>query len=444
LQLNLAFIIIILSLAIIGRNLYRSRRPVVSQAMKRVNNITFRDNAFLIEESSIYKKKKEMICKKYSLNLPYEILVSTDGIERIARKLAKLSTIHHSIYTFIIDTYIPVDKRRASRQISSVMKYRELFSNNKNESLKHILSRINDTGFYNAKKIIVCSDSEEEIDNHMKIISIELSSAIDSHPSKTVYKDKIRHDNLLVDLVNEPLTLSYNNVYESFNSLVTPGLPDASKDICIGYTEEGDSYCLSWPRDFERHLGLIGPTGSGKTTLLTILAQSLVDRGIRVITVDPKGDLRSFIEKYSGRIITEQLKLENNLTPSKLKEILGLPGKKILIIDESWRVIPDLMRLEENYTPHFFRETRSKGLYIIYATQNPWDMPSTIHANTGTLIVFSNQNLTYLRGVAEVTGLGLEDLSYINDRSGFKALVLRNGHSRPDKVRILNIHTAVT
>ena len=437
--MNPAFVIIVLSLIIIARNIYRSKRPVISQSMKRINQVLARNDMFVIEGSTVYRKKR-IVCKKYSLNIPYEILVSTDGIEEIVRKLAKLSTMNHGVYTFIIDSYIPIDEKKASKQITSVIRYRDLFSPSKNESLRTLLSRINSTSFYNTKKIIVCSDSEDEIENHMRIVSMELSSAINNHPSRTVYRSKIRDGNLLVDLINEPLNLSQNTVYDLFNSIITPGVPDTLKSVCIGYTDEGHIYCLSWPKDFERHLGIIGPTGSGKTTLLTLIVQSLIDKEIRVIVVDPKGDLTSFIKKYISKQNTGLLELVAELPPSKLEKLMDTPGKKVLVIDEAWRIIPDMTSLESQYSPHLFRETRSKGLYIIYATQNPWDMPSTIHSNTGTFIVFSNQNLTYLRGIAEITGLGLNDLSYINDKSSFKAIVLRNGHSRPDRVRILNIH----
>lgn len=428
-----------LSLIIIARNIYRSKKPIVPQSMKRISSVLAKNDTFIIEGLSTYKKKR-VLCKKYVLNIPYEVLVSTDGIEQIMRKLAKLSTINHNVYTFIIDSYIPIDKKKASKQISSVIRYKELFEQDKNGTLKSLLAKINSTGFYNTKKIIICSDSENEIDNHMRIVSIELSSAINSHPAKTVYRDKIRDNNLLVDLVNERLNLLQNTVYDSFNSIVTPGLPDASNSICIGHDKEGHVYCLTWPKDFEKHLGIIGPTGSGKTTLLTLLTQSLVDKGIRVTIVDPKGDLTSFIKEYTGNHNIRLLELTTQLTSGKLEKLMDTPGKKVLVIDEAWKIIPDIIRLENRGSPHFFRETRSKGLYIIYATQNPWDMPSTIHSNTGTFIIFSNQNLTYLRGVAEVTGLGLNDLSYINDKSSFKAIALRNGHARPDKVRILNIH----
>ncbi len=223
---------------------------------------------------------------------------------------------------------------------------------------------------------------------------------------------------------------------------------------------------LSWPSDFEAHIGVFGPTGRGKTVLLAGISSQL---GIRsetsldpymVLVVDPKGDLASILRSIAstirqprpgeciplprldgaaedlikssmeagggyasihpcpgsiverGLIVYDLSNLPNedrNTAASLIVSSLAieasesrLPGRVALVIDEAWR-------LAQGNPLHLImalREGRSRGLHLVYATQSPLDLPQAVADNTRTLIVFGG----YTRGYVEtVRRLGLEN-----------------------------------
>ncbi|MCE4615160.1 MAG: DUF87 domain-containing protein [Desulfurococcales archaeon] len=436
--MNYVSLIIALSLILIIRNIYKSGKPVIGS---RVSPKKYSINAdgILRLESSFLSSTNSLFCIKIKLNLPYTTLVSADKFSQISRKIAHLSTINEKIYSYIIDTYVPLDKRRTAKKLVNIKRYEEFIKSKTSDEYDHLISKINDIGFHNTKVIILCSNDTNELEKHIEFLGVELSSLLGSHPKKIVEKEIFRDPNLIVDLIKNQIAIRKNTIYDDFEALVTPGAPESSNNICIGRGIEGLLYCLKWVDDFERHVGIIGPTGAGKTTLLYIISSSFLKKKVNVNIIDPKGDLLMLLKDKHLTSYTN-LNILNEFDENTVKKLVeDKPSiEKVLIIDEAWRVLPGIFK--SNKAHHLFRESRSKKLRIIYATQNPWDLSSTVYSNTGTFIVFANQNLTYIRGVSEITGLGIEELSSLNTRLKFQAIVLRNGHFKPDRITIFKIN----
>jgi hypothetical protein len=85
-----------------------------------------------------------------------------------------------------------------------------------------------------------------------------------------------------------------------------PWVEDYKEDsIVLGASPEYNALVtLSWPEDFETHIGIIGPTGKGKTVLMlgmiVQLASSTMLRDKPTIFVlDPKGDVKSLLSRTS-------------------------------------------------------------------------------------------------------------------------------------------------
>ncbi|MCE4606496.1 MAG: type IV secretory system conjugative DNA transfer family protein [Desulfurococcales archaeon] len=435
--MNYASIIILLSLILIVRNIYRSSKPVVES---RINprEYSINSDGTLKLDNLFFSGTKRLFCTKVKLNIPYDTLISTDKFSQISRKIAYFSTLNKSIYSYIIDAYTPLDERKTSKKLVNVKLYQEFIKSKNNGQYDQLINKISNVSFHNSKILILCSPDANELEKHIGFMGIELSSLLGIHPQMVIEKEKFQDTNLLADLFKRRLTIKKNTIYDRFGALITPGLPDSSDNICVGKSLEGPVYCMKWIDDFERHVGIIGPTGAGKTTLLYTITLNLISKGVNVSIMDPKGDLVTLLEDKG---LTEHPKLEV-LTGYKEDIVEELAKKdpeneKALIIDEAWRVLSNTVKFSKTY--HLFRESRSKKLRIIYATQNPWDLSSTVYSNTGTFIVFANQNLTYIRGVSEITGLGIGELSSLNTRIKFRAIVLRNGHFRPDIITIFKI-----
>lgn len=241
-------------------------------------------------------------------------------------------------------------------------------------------------------------------------------------------------------------------------SLEAPG-------VIVGRDNDGRLVILDWPRDFETHVGVFGPTGRGKTVLLLGIASQLASMSdsrldpFAVVVVDPKGDLarllqsqasntvrleggdciplprlegvvedilNSILAEYKGSSITpcQGSLLRRGLTlfdlqslPNEDRDIAAsmilsslaieasegtLPGKVVLVLDEAWRLSIGGAR----HMVWALREGRSKGLHIIYATQSPEDLPDSVLNNTGTLIVFGGYTRSYTEAARR---LGLDD-----------------------------------
>ena len=428
---------IIGSLLILARNIIASIQPKIKNNIK-ISNVSVGNNGELI----LTGRKKPITCVKYSIELPYDILISSGSLSSLSKKLAATSTLNPKITTFIVNTFIPVEGRFLYNRIQKAINYQDFFRGHVDEDLSMLLKKIQNEVFIAKYLILLCAEDPSEIDRQKQIIELEINNAIPrSRNHIFLKKEGFKSSNFIDDILSQEIPIKKNKIYDDFSVLLTPSLPSRGHHICIGKTREGTPYCLSWPKDFERHVGIIGPTGSGKTSLLSIIVRQLEEKPVKVYLVDPKGDLIEYLDiplssNASYVTIIDDL-------PSFTDSFLNGEENKesVLVIDEAWRVLGKLSGNEYSGISRLFRESRSRGLRIIYATQNPWDLPPTIYNNTGTLIIFSNKNITYVRGVSEITGLGFDMLSgFINTRTPFNSIVLRNGYTIPDQVRVFTPH----
>ncbi len=249
---------------------------------------------------------------------------------------------------------------------------------------------------------------------------------------------------------------------------VTVGEEDLAdgRGVVLGRLSEREGVLiLDWPRDFEAHMGVFGPTGRGKTVLLAglaaqlgILSESALNPYM-VLVVDPKGDLASMLSGVASKIVrfkggcipmprldglaSELIKsssetgwgrsrvepclgslIERGLIVYDLSELpnedrnvaaslivsslvieaseIGLPGRMALIVDEAWRAAQG----RATHMVIALREGRSRGLHIVYATQSPIDVPGAVLDNTRAILAFGG----FTRNYVELAGrLGLEN-----------------------------------
>ncbi|BAN89636.1 helicase HerA domain-containing protein [Aeropyrum camini] len=211
-------------------------------------------------------------------------------------------------------------------------------------------------------------------------------------------------------------------------------------EILLGISvENGGAVSLRWPRDIESHMLVVGPTGRGKTVLLAGLAAQLAllseARGdpVGVVVVDPKGDLASLLEPLAavyleprdaqqlpvpgatipplspltiynlGLLETSERSRAAQAVASSLVEYslsTGGRGRIVLVVDEAWRLSPSKGVFEG-----IAREGRSRGLYGVFATQSPGDLPEAIEHNAGVVAAFGGKAQGYLESAGK---LGLE------------------------------------
>lgn len=268
--------------------------------------------------------------------------------------------------------------------------------------------------------------------------------------------------------------------------------------VVLGRTGEGRLLVLDYPRDFETHLGVFGPTGRGKTVLLlgvasqlSSMSDSLLDP-YAVVVVDPKGDLADMLGGQSSSLVRvgagdciPMPRLEGSLY-ALLEEVVserrgasvkpcrgsmvkrglsvydlgrlpnedrdaaasmilsslsieasegGLPGRVVLVLDEAWRLSLGGAR----HLAWALREGRSRGLHLVYATQSPEDLPDAVINNTGTLVVFGG----YTRSYTEAAGrLGLDDARRLLELPVGSAYV-RVKDLPPVEVRVFGFHEYV-
>ena len=268
--------------------------------------------------------------------------------------------------------------------------------------------------------------------------------------------------------------------------------------IVIGRDSDGRLIVLDWPRDFETHIGVYGPTGRGKTVLLAGIAGQLASRSetrldpYMVVVIDPKGDLARLLERMATRVykplpgycvpvprtegmaesllskvlggyptksvgVCEGSILRRGLVvydlthlPNEDRDIAasllltslvieasehGLPGRVVAVIDEAWRI-------SSGEAIHFvwaLREGRSKGLHIVYATQSPDDVPDAILTNTGTLIVFGGYTRSYTEAARR---LGLDDARRLLELPVGSAMV-KIKDLPPVEARLIGFHEYV-
>ncbi len=201
--------------------------------------------------------------------------------------------------------------------------------------------------------------------------------------------------------------------------------------IVLGREPEYDALVtLDWPKDFETHIGIIGPTGRGKTVLMLgiIVQLSMLPDTLKppsVIVFDPKGDLKRLLDR--APLDTYPLKdvalpcverglyvVDDGLEHEVLTAVLSCVHKGrnehkiVVVMDEAWRYIEEA----SDYIVSSVRQGRSLGLHIVYATQSFDDIPEIVLDNTGTLIIFGGHSKGYAEKASRF-GLNVETLNYL-------------------------------
>jgi hypothetical protein len=256
------------------------------------------------------------------------------------------------------------------------------------------------------------------------------------------------------------------------SALNTPAVIVTEEDVAdrrgvvLGRLVDGEGVLvLDWPRDFEAHMGVFGPTGRGKTVMLAGIASQLgllSDTRLdpyAVVVVDPKGDLKNLLSRVASKVvrldgscvplprldgIAEELiksSIETGWGKSGVEVCRGsivergfivydlsgmrnedrnvvaslivsslileaserkLPGRIVLVLDEAWRVSIG----SANHMVIALREGRSRGLHVVYATQSPSDVPQAVLDNTKVIVAFGGFTKNY---VELARRLGLEE-----------------------------------
>ncbi|MEM1873853.1 MAG: DUF87 domain-containing protein, partial [Acidilobaceae archaeon] len=234
--------------------------------------------------------------------------------------------------------------------------------------------------------------------------------------------------------------------------------------------EEHSTIALSWPRDFEAHIGVFGSTGKGKTVLLAGIAAQLGARSesrldpYMVLVLDPKGDLARLLSRVATRVVdidrdacipmprTDGLALKlldssretswsektevrvcrgsllerglivydfSRLESSDRNVAVALALSSLLVEAEEEGlpgrvvvVVDEAWRISANLAFHLTlatREGRSKKLHLIYATQSPIDVPPIVLDNTKTMMVFGGFTRNYVE-LAHKLGLASPEI----------------------------------
>ena len=255
----------------------------------------------------------------------------------------------------------------------------------------------------------------------------------------------------------------------------------------------GNLVILKWPEAFRVHVGIFGPTGRGKTVLLSGIASQLASLShtlgdpYSVVVIDPKGDLAQLLARVADRVvkpaldecvpmrrldgIAERLIESSRETgegapvkvcigsprgrgltvydlsslPNEVRNVYGslllsslaleasegsLGGRTVVVVDEAWR-------LARGSAVHFefaLREGRSKGLYVIYATQLPSDLGRPLVDNTGYKFVFGGFTNSYVELAAQLAIDNPEELRSLP--VGYA--LLRDELGRTKKVRVVD------
>jgi hypothetical protein len=219
----------------------------------------------------------------------------------------------------------------------------------------------------------------------------------------------------------------------------------SGKPVVLGWRLDLESavYALDYPRDFTTHVGVVGPTGKGKTVLLAGIASQLIalnkaDRDPYLMAIlDPKGDLASLISSLGNNKIKILGPTHSVGDGVKVIEDLwnawrqGVEGRAVIIVDEAWRY----MRVKPEIFEAIAREGRSIGFHVVYAVQEPSDIPVPVADNTGLFIVFGGKTSSYAEAASR---LGLGALAKeLTEMPVGEAIVVRRDSS-PVPVRVMN------
>ncbi len=321
------------------------------------------------------------------------------------------------------------------------------------EVLKEIYSKVADIykPYIGGLELIVWSDSKPKVEALKSLLEIELG---------VTFKEESIND--LAELLAPPAKLIYG---EEIPLLVSQDSIGLLRGVIIGKNiETDDLVILKWPQDFERHVGIIGPTGRGKTVLLAGIATQLSTFMINerdpmaIIVIDPKGDLTRLIENIADKIEKVECLPEVKLSSELVKRLFNIvnydnsrsckpirvvdeglqvfdlsnmddgvkdkgmmavlllliekhletnpKGRRVVLVDEAWRLKDRGLRALET----IIREGRSRLLHIVYAIHDIDDVNSILLNNTSTLILFGGPNEEYAEKAEKAGLLNAKDI----------------------------------
>ncbi|MCE4612067.1 MAG: type IV secretory system conjugative DNA transfer family protein [Desulfurococcales archaeon] len=396
----------------------------------------------------------------YVLTLEGEEGLSESRVSRLAEVIRGFGDA-----TGVLVTYIPVDKGDLLRRLEEDLRSLEFkYSTTrlpryqaKLEFLRSIyktLARLH-TPVASTLHVLAISDSKEKVETLKRIIEAELG-----------VQARISEYKGLAEMLS--------GVRPTIASPHVPPPPvphPRGLKVLLGSRRGGGLFTLSWPSDFEAHVGIFGPTGRGKTVLLAGVAAQLnsSENGpYSTIVIDPKGDLARLLSHVADNVVepggvriagvnrscfgspvVPGLAVFNlgslperakGVEASRIAEAIvdymvsrRPPGRVLLIVDEAWRIGGS-----EKLLKVVAREGRSRGLHLIYSSQSPDDLPRDMLFNTRTIIVFGGSEASYLEAVAKL-GVPEGRLNDVKSLEVGEALV-KVGSSRLEVVRVLGFH----
>ncbi|MGC8566753.1 MAG: ATP-binding protein [Caldisphaera sp.] len=309
-------------------------------------------------------------------------------------------------------------------------------------------------------------------------------------------ESQIKTKRINADEIDEMLSINNPiSIVNDENSILVTSADDLGEyeGIIIGEEENdpGKIVIISYPENLKHHMGIFGPTGRGKTVLLSGIASqlsllsSVTKSPDSIIVLDPKGDISDLLKRVSDNYIEPGLNdcipfsriegLANKLIessyltgdgfkikicegqinykgltvynlsrmPNEARNVYGsliisslaldasenkLNGIKVLILDEAWRFVKN----SQTHLEFALREGRSKGLYLIYATQLPSDVGKEVIDNTGTKAVFGGFTKYYAELASQ---LGISDSEQVKTLPiGYILLKIENNKEKSVKV----------
>jgi Predicted ATPase len=167
------------------------------------------------------------------------------------------------------------------------------------------------------------------------------------------------------------------------------------------------------------------------------IASKLIESSLKTGEGSKINICEGYLDK-KGLVIYDLSKMHNeerNVYSSLIISSLALEASEkgfdrpiVLIIDEAWRIVSNsYFHLE-----FAMREGRSKGLYVIYATQLPSDVGKSITDNTGVKIIFGGFTNYYVDSSQQ---LGIEEAEILNELPvGHVILKIENNKEKTVKV----------
>lgn len=191
-------------------------------------------------------------------------------------------------------------------------------------------------------------------------------------------------------------------------------------------------------REGALHTVVVGPTGKGKTTLLALLATVSSLYNLRVIAIDPKGDLERYIGSYISGIRgnlrfysdpAEVLTLLETMPANISRRAARTAPRGVVLVDEAWRV--SRRSLEALY-----RLGRSSGMAVVAASQHPRDLSSVVWSNSSNFVIFGSREEDYIRDIERSASLQREDAEKLPLLGTGEALVLYSWSKRAIVARL--------